>query len=242
MLNVKSLRVLVAGKPVVDDLSFTLNSNEIVGLIGAPGCGKSTLLNAIFGLARIDAGDAIYRAERLNGSSPQQNINRGVVLVPQGGRVFRTLTVEQNLSLAGYVMPPGKAAERITAIYEFFPRLAERRRQLAGLLSGGERQMLALGMGLIPKPQLLLLDEPSTGLSPSMTERMLDYIRQLSDQLNCGVLLVEQNVKNAVQISNRVLVMGRGRIVYTHDVQGNADHARLLDAYAFARECAAPSS
>ncbi|MBX9843486.1 MAG: ABC transporter ATP-binding protein [Xanthobacteraceae bacterium] len=241
-LKLEDLRVLVAGKPVVDGLSLTVAPSEIVALIGAPGCGKSTLMRAIFGLVHPAAGRIVYNDKALASHSPLQSIANGVVLVPQGGRVFRTLSVEQNLELAGYTLDVQRIKARTSMIYEIFPRLAERRRQIAGSLSGGERQMLALAMGIFTEPRLLLLDEPSTGLSPIMTTRMLETIKTLSAELQCSVLLVEQNVRNAVQISDRVLVMDRGRISHAHDVIDRRDLAPLLDAYAFTRSVDAPTT
>lgn len=233
VLDVSSIRVVIAGKPVIDGLSLSVAKNEIVGLIGAPGCGKSTLLNAIFGRVRVTDGEVRYRGEQVANRSSIQNIRSGIVLVAQGGQVFRGLSVEENLYLSGYALDAKHTRGRIDTIYDLFPRLKERSRQLAGSLSGGERQMLALGMGLVPKPSLLLLDEPSTGLSPLLTERMLEEIKSLKQRLGCTVLLIEQNVKNAVAISDRVLILRRGKIVYESIVTSQPDVETLLDAYSF---------
>lgn len=232
MLEISGLRVVIAGKPVLDDLSLEVREREVVGLIGAPGSGKSTLLRAVFGLTRVAAGEIRYDDRDIANRLPRDNIRDGIVLVAQGGQVFRGLPVEENLFLAGYTLDPVCTAERIGAIYDFFPRLKERRAQAAGSLSGGERQMLALGMGLIPEPRLLLLDEPSTGLSPLLTERMLEEIKSLSKKLGCTVLVVEQNVRNALLVSDRIGVLRRGRIGYEHQVQGG-DPKDLLEAYSF---------
>ena len=235
MLALSSVRVLIGGKPVLDSLSLSVAKNEIVSLIGAPGCGKSTLLHAIFGLARVAEGKIRYASVDVTNSSPRENIKRGIVLVAQGGRVFRGLSVEENLYLGGSTIDERKAAQRMGVIYELFPRLKERRNQIAGSLSGGERQMLALGIGLIPEPKLLLLDEPSTGLSPLLTETMLAEIKSLVTKLDCTILVVEQNVKNALLVSDRILVLRRGRIGYSHDVSQTSDVQALLDAYSFER-------
>jgi branched-chain amino acid transport system ATP-binding protein len=233
MLEISSIDVTIAGKPVLDGLSMSLSQQEVVGLIGAPGCGKSTLLNAVFGLARVTKGAINYQSRNIANRAPAGNIGDGVVLVPQGGKVFRGLPVEENLYLAGYTLKTNKTIRRISDIYNFFPRLKERRAQIAGSLSGGERQMLALGMGLMSEPKLLLLDEPSTGLSPLYTEKMLTEIKSLTKTLGCTVLLVEQNVKNAIMISDRVLILRRGKIAFEHNVAANPDPRPLLDAYAF---------
>jgi branched-chain amino acid transport system ATP-binding protein len=233
MLDISAILVKVAGKPVLDGLSLSVAKQDVVGLIGAPGCGKSTLLHAVFGLATVIEGSVNYRAANISNRSPVQNIRDGIALVAQGGQVFRRLAVEENLYLAGYTLEQKRTARRIAEIYEIFPRLQERRSQIAGSLSGGERQMLALGMGLIPEPTLLLLDEPSSGLSPLMTDRILNQIKSLSKQFGCTVLLVEQNVKNALIVSDRVVIMRRGRIAYEHQVRDARGVDALLDAYSF---------
>ena len=235
MLSVSSVRVLIGDKPVLDGLSMSVTKNEIVCLIGAPGCGKSTLLHAIFGLARVVSGQIHKDEKDITHASPREHIKNGIVLVPQGGRVFRGLSVEDNLYLGGSTLEERRTTQRIAAIYELFPRLKERRKQIAGSLSGGERQMLALGMGLVPEPTLMLLDEPSTGLSPSMTEVMLGEIKSLIGRLDCTMVVVEQNVKNALFVGNQVLVLRRGRIEHTHHVAQNSNLQDLLDAYSFER-------
>jgi len=235
-LAIQKLKVTIRGKPILDSLDMHVGDKEIVGLIGPPGCGKSTLLNSIFGLARMEAGSMLYGDQHIGNRSPRANLADGVVLVPQGGRVFRSLSVAENLELAGFnLRNETLLRERIHQVHEFFPRLQERLRQTAGSLSGGERQMLALGIGLVAGPKLFLLDEPSTGLSPLLTERILGEIRNMVRDLGCSVLMVEQNVRNAVLVSDRVLVMRRGAIGYEHVVDGSQDTRALLDAYAFER-------
>jgi branched-chain amino acid transport system ATP-binding protein len=233
MLTLTSVRVLIAGKPVLDGVSMAVEPSEVVALIGAPGCGKSTLLRAIYGLARIVAGTVSYGDDDITNRSPGENIRHGMTLVAQGGRVFRGLSVGENLYLAGFTLPRSRIADRIAAIYDLFPRLKERHGQTASSLSGGERQMLALGMGLVPQPCLLLLDEPSTGLSPLMTEVILDNVRSLAKTLRCSIVVVEQNVKNALFVSDRVMVLRRGAIAHTHHVGGSTDVKSLLDVYSF---------
>jgi branched-chain amino acid transport system ATP-binding protein len=232
-LELSNVHARVAGKPVLQGLSLSLARNEIVCLIGAPGCGKSTVLRSVFGQLRVDAGSILYKGVDITNRSARENIASGIVYVPQGGRVFRSLSVAENLSLAAFPCARDKAADRMSAVYAFFPKLLERRGQLAGSLSGGERQMLALGMGLVPEPQLILLDEPSTGLSPIMTEKMLTEVKRLSQALGATVLLVEQNVRNAVMVSNRVLIMRRGTIAHEQPLATLDDVQSLLESYAF---------
>lgn len=236
VLAIDGLKVTVHGKPVLDGLGMSVGEKEIVGIIGPPGCGKSTLLHAVFGLTGTDAGSIRYGEREIRNRTPRANLADGIVLVPQGGRVFRSLSVEENLELAGFrLRDEALLRQRLEQVHEFFPRLRERLHQTAGSLSGGERQMLALAIGLVAGPSLLLLDEPSTGLSPLLTERILGEIRNMVTNLGCSVLMVEQNVRNAVLISDRVLVMRRGSIGYTHVVAGSQDTQALLDAYAFQR-------
>ena len=237
-LTLTDLHVRIAGKPVLQGLSLVVGRREIVGLIGAPGCGKSTILRAVFGLERVERGTVRFDGAEIANRTASANLTGGIAYVPQGGRVFRSLTVAENLRLAAITVPPADAGGRIAEIEALFPRLAERGRQLAGSLSGGERQMLALGMGLVPRPRLLLLDEPSTGLSPLMTEQMLAEVRRLADDRGISVLLVEQNVRNAAAISDRVLVMRRGAIGHAQAMAGPETVQALLDAYAFARDAA----
>lgn len=233
MLDLSAIHVVIAGKPVLDGLSMNVAQHQAVGLIGAPGCGKSTLLHAIFGLVRVVEGEVRYGGRNIANRPAMDNIRDGIALVAQGGQVFRGLPVEENLYLAGYTLEQKRVADRIAAIYEFFPRLKERRSQIAGSLSGGERQMLALGMGLMTEPKLLLLDEPSTGLSPLLTEVMLGEVKTLTKKLGCTALIVEQNVKNALLVSDRVLILRRGRIGYEHNAVEGADPRPLLEAYSF---------
>lgn len=223
----------VAGKPVLEGLSLQVGEGEIVALIGSPGCGKSTILKAVFGRQPVTSGRIKYRGESVLGRPPAQQIRSGIAYVEQGGKVFRGLSVAENLGLAAMMCEPAKQKSRIDEFYSLAPRLAERRTQAAGSLSGGERQMLALAMGMITGPSLILLDEPSTGLSPIMTDRILDEIRAIVNSSGASVLLVEQNIRNATVIGDRVLLMSRGVIAHDHAVRKGADLAGLFEAYAF---------
>ena len=233
-LEIENIHVALSGKPVLDGLSLSVDKGEVLAVIGPPGCGKSTVLHAVFGLAQTTIGEIRLLGRDIANRPPDKNLNEGIVLVPQGGRVFRTLSVSDNLRLAAYSLRDAAAeAERIDQVFSFFPRLKERFTQTAGSLSGGERQMLALGMALMLVPRLLLLDEPSTGLSPILTEQVLTEVRRMSEMLECTVLAIEQNVKNAVSLGDRVSVMRRGRVSSTFPGRENADIQALLDAYTF---------
>jgi branched-chain amino acid transport system ATP-binding protein len=236
MLQLDAVAVSLDNRPVLAGLSLEVRPGEVLALIGPPGCGKSTVLRAVFGLVPVSAGRVMLGGRDVTNRSPRANLADGVVLVPQGGRVFRSLSVQENLALGAHTVRPGAIVpERMEEVYAFFPRLAERRRQNAGSLSGGERQMLALGIALMVRPRVLLLDEPSSGLSPIMTERVLERVRAIAARLPGGLLVVEQNVKNAVHVGDRVAVLRRGRILLTRGAGEEASTQELLDAYAFQR-------
>ncbi|MBS7700474.1 MULTISPECIES: ABC transporter ATP-binding protein [unclassified Chelatococcus] len=232
-LAVTDLHADIAAKPILQGLSLRIAPGEVVALIGSPGCGKSTLMRAIFGRHPVISGRVEYEGKSTLERSPAEQIRAGIAYVQQGGKVFRSLSVTENLALAAMMLPGTEASGRIGELYTLFPRLAERRGQAAGSLSGGERQMLALSMGMMTRPSLILLDEPSTGLSPLMTERILGEVRSAAKSSGAAVLVVEQNVRNAVSIGDRVLVMSRGIIAHDHAVSPDADLAELLEAYSF---------
>ncbi|MBX3538956.1 MAG: ATP-binding cassette domain-containing protein [Chelatococcus sp.] len=232
-LVVTDLRADIAGKPILQGLSLRIAPGEVAALIGSPGCGKSTLMRVIFGRHPAISGHVEYQGKGTLKRGPADQIKAGIAYVQQGGKVFRSLSVAENLALAAMMLPGAEASGRIEELYTLFPRLAERRGQAAGSLSGGERQMLALSMGMTARPSLLLLDEPSTGLSPLMTERILGEVRSAAKSSGATVLVVEQNVRNAVSIGDRVLVMSRGVIAHDHAVFPGNDLAELLEVYAF---------
>lgn len=231
-LELNELTVTVAGKPVIQNLSLRLARGEVISLIGPPGCGKSTLLRAVVGLQRVAAGSVCVEGKDLTHATVLERLREGVFFVAQGGRVFRALTVADNLTIASAASSERGAAADESIAYELFPRLAERRGQPAGLLSGGERQMLALGMAMISRPRLLLLDEPSGGLSPITTDLMFSQLRRFIGENGTSVVLVEQNIRNAVAISQRVAIMQRGTIAWDQAVHSKDDVLTLVNRYA----------
>ncbi len=234
ILALDAVTVTLGGKPVLQEATLEVRPAEVLALIGPPGCGKSTLLHAIFGLVHVTTGHVRLAGREVTNRTPRENLADGVVLVPQGGRVFRSLSVHENLGLGGHTIHSSTVIrERLAEVYAFFPRLADRRRQPAGALSGGERQMLAVGIALMLRPRVLLLDEPSSGLSPVMTERVLDQVRRIARELPSTVLAVEQNIKNALYVGDRVSVMRRGQIVLSRSTGDEASARDLLDAYGF---------
>ncbi len=230
LLEVKSLKVAYGGINAVKGIDLTVGDGELVALIGANGAGKSTTLKAICGLLHHD-GLVQLRGENVSNLSAYQLVERGLVLVPEGRGVFGRLTVRENLQMGAYVRKD-KAAIRadLERIYVLFPRLAERRNQTGGTLSGGEQQMLAIGRALMSRPRLLLLDEPSMGLAPLMVDKIFDTVRMVSKE-GVTVLLVEQNAKLALESSHRGYVMESGLITLADDARALLDNPLVRTAY-----------
>jgi len=214
MLAVLDLKTGYGGKQVLDGASLQVAQGEIVALLGPNGAGKSTLLKAAFGLIPIWSGSIGFRSDSAGRISPERRVREGMAYVPQGGRCFADMSVVENLEVAGLVLRDRRVLrERRERAYSLFPVLAERRKQLAGRLSGGERQMLALGRALMVKPVLLLVDEPSLGLAPQVLTDVLETIKRLNREVGLSVLMVEQNVRAALAVSNRAYVLRLGRVV-----------------------------
>ena len=210
---------------VLRRLSLTIGAGEIVALLGSNGAGKSTTLKAISGLlpsedGEITQGQIVHRGERIDRLDAAQIVRRGVSLVMEGRRIFEHLTTEENLRAGAYVRRAnGTLQDDLDVVYDYFPRLRERRRQTAGYLSGGEQQMLAIGRALMARPELLMLDEPSLGLAPRLVTEIFEIIRRLNDELPATILVVEQNARLALEVADRGYVMENGRIV----LDGTAD-------------------
>jgi branched-chain amino acid transport system ATP-binding protein len=205
---------LVAGygtKQVLHGVSLRVEAGEIVALIGHNGAGKTTLLKTLFGLLPVRGGEVRYAGRPITGRRAALNVRAGLSFVPQGHGIFTDLTVGENLELGGYSVGAADP-ERLAAIDDLFPILKERRDQRAGTLSGGQQQMLALGLALVLRPKLLLLDEPSLGLAPVLVQRVLESVQEINRRFGTAALLVEQNVKQALRIAGRVYVMKVGQI------------------------------
>ena len=214
LLTVRDLEAGYGKKQILYGLTLSILPGEIVGLIGHNGAGKSTTLQSIFGLITPHQGQIIYMDRDLTFASPASKLDAGIYHLPQENFIFSDLTVTDNLEMSFFTMKDRAAFEsRRDEVYQFFPVLRDRKNQLAGTLSGGERRMLGIGMGLLRKPKLLLLDEPSSGLSPVAFQNVAKIIQEINSSLQTAVLLVEQNVKAAFKLSNRVYVMKAGRII-----------------------------
>ncbi len=214
MLKVNNINVYYGSIHAVKDVSFEVHQGEIVTLIGANGAGKSTILQTVSGLLRSKTGSVEFLGEDLGNVPPHKVVNKGLAHVPEGRRVFLQMTVEENLEMGAYTRPNIEIADSLAGVYERFPRLKERRKQIAGTLSGGEQQMLAMGRALMSKPQLLMLDEPSMGLAPLLIEQIFSIIKELHAG-GTTILLVEQNAQQALRVADRGYVLETGRIVTT---------------------------
>ena len=214
MLKVENINVYYGAIHAIKDISFEVNDGEIVTLIGANGAGKSTTLQTISGLLHSTTGTIEFMGKSLAGVPPFQVVAHGLAQVPEGRRVFLQMTVEENLEMGAFTRPTSEVEDSLADVYKRFPRLEERRRQIAGTLSGGEQQMLAMGRALMSKPQLLMLDEPSMGLAPILVEQIFDIIRELN-HAGVTILLVEQNAQMALSVAHRGYVLETGKIVAT---------------------------
>jgi branched-chain amino acid transport system ATP-binding protein len=228
------VREVVAGygkKTVLHGISLEVGEEEIVAMIGHNGAGKTTLLRTIFGVLHPREGEIRYRGARIDGRRSALNVRGGIAFVPQGHGVFPDLSVLENLELGAHTVQKAEVADRLEAVFSLFPILRERHRQGAGTLSGGQQQMLALGMALVLRPQLLLLDEPSLGLAPFLVQRVLEAVVEINHRFKTAILLVEQNVKQALQIARRVYVMKVGQVVYTGAPESLAQTQKLWQLF-----------
>ena len=214
ILDVKDINVFYGAIHAIKDISFHVDEGEIVTLIGANGAGKSTTLNTISGLLRSKTGDIEFLGSSIAKTSPNKIVSQGLVMVPEGRRIFLGLTVEENLEMGAYTRPKAEIKESLEKVYELFPRLKERRTQIGGTLSGGEQQMLAMGRSLMAKPKLIMLDEPSMGLAPLLVDLIFEIIADLH-RGGATILLVEQNAQAALSIADRAYVLETGNIVKT---------------------------
>ncbi|MBL7254903.1 ABC transporter ATP-binding protein [Paractinoplanes lichenicola] len=228
LLEVENLTVGYGAAPVLHDVNLTVEPGQIVAVLGANGAGKSTLLRTLSGLLPPQTGSIRLDGHDLRKIKVEHLVRHGIAHVPEGRGVVTELTVEENLRLGGLWRKPQPSLE---PIYELFPRLAERRRNEGHQLSGGERQMLAIGRALAAQPRLLLLDEPSLGLAPKITAQIMALLRDLRDRTGLAVLLVEQNVRSALSIADQGVVLSLGRIVTRHDAATLVDDAELRHAY-----------
>ena len=218
MLSVYNINVWYGAIHAIKDISFNVNEGEIVALIGANGAGKSTTLKTVSGLLRSKTGSIKFMGEDITHTPADKLVGKGLAQVPEGRRAFLQMTVEENLEMGAYTQPKSTVAPGLERVYEQFPRLKERRRQVAGTLSGGEQQMLAIARALVMEPKLLMLDEPSLGLAPIIVEEVFDQIAKIRDT-GVSILIIEQNLSAALSIAQRGYVLENGRVA----LEGSSD-------------------
>jgi len=235
MLKIQNIRAFYGNLLVLKNLSLHIKESEIVTLIGANGSGKSTILKCITGLLPPGSGRIFFQDVETTRMAPEKIVKRGIAMVPEGRHIFAPLTVQDNLLLGAYTRYRGKNREKINQdfewVYSLFPRLKQRLKQLAGTLSGGEQQMLAIARALMSRPKILLLDEPSMGLAPLIVEDIFETIIRLRREENTTILLVEQNAEMAIDISDRGYVLETGKIVYQGSREDLLENAEIKRAY-----------
>lgn len=231
MLELRDIHVFYDHVPALKGLSLNVKKGEIVALIGGNGAGKSTTLRAIQGLAKIFKGDVLWENKIITGMEPYEIVSLGIAHCPEGRQVFPSMTVEENLAM-GKVAASNKdnKTNSLSFVYEIFPRLAERKRQMAGSLSGGEQQMLAIGRALMPNPKLLMLDEPSMGLAPILVESIFEMIKNINQQ-GITILIVEQNAYMALENASRGYVIENGIIGLFGNSKELLDNPHVREAY-----------
>ena len=230
ILKVENINVYYGAIHAVKNVSLEVNEGEIVTLIGANGAGKSTVLQTISGLLHSSTGDIVFMGQSIAAVPPHKIVQRGLAQVPEGRRIFLQMTVEENLEMGAYTQPDSDIPADLERVFGLFPRLKERRRQVAGTLSGGEQQMLAMGRALMSHPKLLMMDEPSMGLAPILVEQIFSIIEQMN-KTGTTILLVEQNAQMALSVANRAYVLETGGIAISGTGRELAKSDEIRKAY-----------
>ncbi len=231
LLEIKDLEVNYGVIKAIKGVSFDVNEGEIIALIGANGAGKTTILHTITGLIQAKKGSIVFDGKELTKTPPHKIVSMGMAHVPEGRRIFQQLSVLENLKLGAYTRKDkSEIASTLKMVYERFPRLEERKNQIAGTLSGGEQQMLAMGRALMSKPRIILMDEPSMGLSPLLVSEIFDIIKVINES-GTTVLLVEQNAKKALSIADRAYVLETGKITLSGDAKDLINDESVKKAY-----------
>jgi len=230
MLEVNNINVFYGSIHAVKDISFHVNEGEIISLIGANGAGKTTILQTISGLLKSTTGSIYFRGNELRQIPAHKIVSQGLAQVPEGRRVFLQMSVMENLEMGAFTQPKSTIADNLEIVFEHFPRLKERRTQVAGTLSGGEQQMLAMGRAMMSNPRLLMLDEPSMGLAPILVEEIFKIIESLN-KAGVTILLVEQNAQMALSVAHRGYVLETGKVVMTADAKELLNDDSVRKAY-----------
>jgi branched-chain amino acid transport system ATP-binding protein len=230
LLEVRGLKVAYGGIQAVKGIDFEVREGELVSLIGANGAGKTTTLKAVTGLQPVGDGDILFMGRSVKGQGAWSLVSQGLVMVPEGRGVFARMTITENLLMGAFVRKDREIDADIDKVFGIFPRLKERRNQLAGTMSGGEQQMLAMGRGLMARPKVLLLDEPSMGLSPIMVDKIFEVVADIHRR-GTTVLLVEQNASRALGLADRGYVMESGEVTMSGDAKVLLDDPKVRAAY-----------
>jgi branched-chain amino acid transport system ATP-binding protein len=231
MLKVENLKVSYGAINALKGVDFYLDEGEIIALIGANGAGKSTILNTISGILHPDSGKVLYKEEDLTQKSTSQIVDFGIVQVPEGRKIFTRMTVYENLEMGAYAIKQvDRVKKNMSRVFEVFPRLEERQKQLGGTLSGGEQQMLAIGRALMADPHLLLMDEPSMGLAPMLVEQIFEVIYDINRE-GVSILLVEQNANMALSIADRAYVLETGKVALSGNAGDLMENPLVKESY-----------
>jgi len=230
LLKVNALKVAYGGIQAVKGVSFEVRQGELVSLIGANGAGKTTTLKAVTGLQPVAAGDIEFMGKSIKGQGAWDLVKQGLVMVPEGRGCFTRMTITENLLMGAFVRNDNEIESDIDKVFAIFPRLKERRAQLSGTMSGGEQQMLAMGRALMARPKVLLLDEPSMGLSPIMVDKIFEVVSTIHGQ-GTTILLVEQNASRALQLADRGYVMESGEVTMSGDAKQLLNDPKVRAAY-----------
>jgi len=231
LLDIRNIDIYYGDVQVIYEVSLHINEGEIISIIGANGAGKSTLLKCISGLIDARSGEIYFNNEPIQNTPPEQVVDRGIIQIPEGRRLFSLMTVEENLEVGAFNRRADKVKEEtIKEVYDLLPRLADRKNQLAITLSGGEQQMLAIGRGLMSKPKLLMLDEPSLGLAPILIKDIFETMKRISEQ-GMTVMLVEQDVRHSLSMSDRGYVLEHGRVVMEESGNELLENPHIRKAY-----------
>jgi branched-chain amino acid transport system ATP-binding protein len=232
ILEVHNLAAGYGKKQIVHGIDLAIDRGEILLVLGHNGAGKTTLMRAIFGLLKPTAGEVTYDGRPIAGRPPGDNVSEGIAFVPQGHGIFRTLSVRDNLELGGFIIPDkARLPARMQTVFELFPILGERQQQIGGTLSGGQQQMLAIGMALMHEPRVVILDEPSIGLAPNLVDRVMQSIAEINRSFGTSILMVEQNVRYSLPIATRVAVLKAGRKIYDGPPEHLQDDVELIKLF-----------
>lgn len=232
MLKVENMHIYYGSIHAVKGINIELRKGEIITLIGANGAGKTSVLKALSGIVSVKEGDVFFDNESLLKKSPEKIVKKGIVHVPQGRKIFEDMTVNDNLILGAYARKDKKNInEDIAKVYNFFPRLHDRKNQIAKNISGGEQQMLVIGRGLMSKPKILILDEPSLGLPPITVKEIYNIIKSINNEDGIAIIIAEQNANISIRISDRAYIMEAGRIVLHGDSESISNNSQVKQVY-----------